>query len=210
MSPRVRTELEPELAPPGDPWIRTAQLVDVSFAERTIELIVIPYETPTLVDYRGPDGAREHRPRRVRRDRTPREPGPRQPRARAYADRRPRDRASTRPATKVWCPRSRSRRRRSATTRSSSPPTDASTRPRRSCRCRAGCNGADRSAYHVSKAWLGHIAMTSEPAYEGAHVLAVRSAATRVRPVRDPEPGSVARPLAEDRLDAHGTIRHSS
>jgi hypothetical protein len=35
----------------------------------------------------------------------------------------------------------------------------------------------DRNAYSVSKAWLGHIALTSEPAYETANVLAVRSQA---------------------------------
>ena len=45
-------EAEP-VRPAGDLWIRSAQLVDVSFAERTIEMIVIPYETPTLVGYEG-------------------------------------------------------------------------------------------------------------------------------------------------------------
>lgn len=32
---------------------RSAELVDVSYPKRTIELIVMPYENPTVVDYRG-------------------------------------------------------------------------------------------------------------------------------------------------------------
>ena len=31
-----------------DLWIRTAELVDVSWPERTLELVVMPYETATI------------------------------------------------------------------------------------------------------------------------------------------------------------------
>jgi HK97 family phage prohead protease len=34
---------------------------------------------------------------------------------------------------------------------------------------------SDRRSRRISKAWLAHIAMTSEPAYEGAQVLSVRN-----------------------------------
>lgn len=53
------TTIEPTPAPVrGEPWIRKAgELVDVSFPERTIELIVIPYEHEITVEHPTKPGA---------------------------------------------------------------------------------------------------------------------------------------------------------
>ena len=41
---------------------------------------------------------------------------------------------------------------------------------------RDGIRWDGRDAYTVTKAWLGHIAFTADPAYDGTRVLAIRSA----------------------------------
>ena len=46
------TEDAPE-RPAGQPWLRHAEVRDVSFPGRTIELVVMPYETPAMVAYDG-------------------------------------------------------------------------------------------------------------------------------------------------------------
>jgi len=50
-----------------------------------------------------------------------------------------------------------------------------------------------RTLRRISKAWLGHIALTPDPAYEGARVLAVRTA--------DPVPTGTAERVATPLLD---------
>jgi HK97 family phage prohead protease len=65
-----------------------------------------------------------------------------------------------------------------------------------------GIQWQERSAYRISKAWLGHIALTSEPAYEGARVLAVRSAGDQVAMSTTPNLDQWRAMLADDRLQA--------
>jgi HK97 family phage prohead protease len=54
----------------------------------------------------------------------------------------------------------------------------------------------------ITKAWLGHIAMVSEPAYDGARVLAVRSAELEVPAVVVPTP-NLDQVLLWQMLDRH-------
>lgn len=63
----------------------------------------------------------------------------------------------------------------------------------------------DRSARRITRAYLGHIALTADPAYDGARVLAVRrsSASEPVTPVRVPTP-NLDRILAERAARASG------
>jgi HK97 family phage prohead protease len=61
---------------------------------------------------------------------------------------------------------------------------------------------SDQTRRRITKAYLGHIALTGDPAYEGAEVLAVRSASP---PVTTPTP-NLDRLLAERRLAALGVV----
>jgi len=62
----------------------------------------------------------------------------------------------------------------------------------------------NRTARRITKAYLGHIALTGDPAYDGAQVLAVRSSAPALLPVaRVPTP-NLDRILAERRARESG------
>lgn len=64
----------------------------------------------------------------------------------------------------------------------------------------------DRSARRITRAYLGHIALTADPAYDGARVLAVRSSGPVVvppAPARVPTP-NLDRVLAERAARASG------
>lgn len=64
---------------------------------------------------------------------------------------------------------------------------------------------SDRSARRITRAYLGHIALTADPAYDGARVLAVRSSSASgpAAPVRVPTP-NLDRILAERAARAAG------
>jgi HK97 family phage prohead protease len=62
----------------------------------------------------------------------------------------------------------------------------------------------DRTRRTITRAFLGHIALTGTPAYEGAQVLAVRSEpVAEVRPIPTP---NLDRVLSERRLAALGVV----
>jgi HK97 family phage prohead protease len=168
-----------EQRPAGELWLRTAQLVDVSFADRTIELIAIPYETPTLVGYQGrmvhesiARGAFDGIERRANRVRVNREHERLQTIGRAVRFHPSRDEGLVSEVKIAKTPLGDETLELAA---DGCLDASAAFLP-----MAGGMQWQGRSAYRVSKAWLGHIAMTAEPAYEGARVLAVRSADDQV------------------------------
>ena len=161
--------------PVGPYWERDAQLVDVSFPARTVEVIVMPYEAPAEVRFdgrivsetiaRGAFDGIERRANRIRANRdhkAERTVG----RARAFHP----------------------GRQEGLVAHVHISNTDLGNETLQLCA--DGCldasagflpmrdgmvwNGA--AAYTVTKAWLGHIAFTPDPAHKGAKVLHVRTA----------------------------------
>ena len=168
-----------EQRPAGELWFRSSQLVDVSFAERTIELIVVPKETPTLVGYQGRmvhesivRGAFAGIERRANRVRVNREHERLQTIGRAVRFHPSRDEGLVSEVKIAKTPLGDETLELAA---DGCLDASAGFMP-----MPGGMEWLDRSAYRISKAWLGHIAMTAEPAYEGARVLAVRSAGESV------------------------------
>ena len=146
--------------------------LEVRHAQRIIDLIAVPYNETTEVLRRGRWVTESVDPGRVHRGprRRHRQPGPRPRRTRSARSWR-----STRTTREGYGPNCGSPAPSPATTSSSSPPTAC-------CRRRSGSSRSleewtpDRSAVKVTKAKLVHIALTGDPAYKGAKVLAVRTA----------------------------------
>lgn len=164
--------------PAGELFYRDSQLTDVSFPKRTIELIVIPYDTEALVGWdgrmvtetiaRGAFDGVEKRPGRIRVNR---------------------DHVLERTVGKALSLYPRrdeglvARIRIADTDRGNETLTlaaegclDASAAFRPMPTVKDGLRWNGPNAYTVMKAWLGHIALTPEPAYETARVLSVRHA----------------------------------
>ena len=161
--------------PQGELLFRSAQVVDVSFPERTIEMIVTPYEEETLADWKGrmvkeifARGAFEgiqRRPNRIKvyRDHV----DSRSVVGKAVALHPSRDEGLV-AEVKI---------------------SDTDLGTETLTLAEDGVLGASagylpmpggekwltRSSVRILKGWLGHIALVPEPAYEGAQVLAVRS-----------------------------------
>ena len=156
-------------------WTRRAELTGVSFPDRTIELVVIPYDTPTQVRYQGRParetiarGAFDGLERRANRIKVNRD----------HRDDRVVGRAVAFHPTRT--------EGLVAELRISN--TDLGTETLELAA--DGCLDASAAfrpmsdgmrwdgpgAYTVTKAWLGHVAMTPDPAYPDARVLAVRAA----------------------------------
>ena len=162
--------------PPGPLWQREAELVGVDFPDRTIDLIVIPYEREALVGWegrmvtetidRGAFAGIERRANRVRVNRD-------------HNLERTIGRASRFDPCHETGLMARLKIART--------PLGDETLELADDGCLdasagflpmpGGMHWQDRSSYHVSKAWLGHVALLPEPAYEDARVLAVRSQA---------------------------------
>ena len=196
MSENEQTEADER--PAGEPWIRSAKLVDVSFADRTIELVVIPYDTPTLVAYQGrmvkesiDRGAFDGIERRANRVRVNREHEVMQTVGRAVAFHPSREEGLVSEIKIAKTPLGDDTLELAA---DGCLDASAAFLP-----MRGGMKWLDRTAYRVTKAWLGHIALTSEPAYEDARVLAVRSA-EQVPGSSTPNLDQVRAWQAEDRL----------
>jgi len=159
----------------GELWHRTAQLVGVSFPDRTIEVVVMPYETEALVPYQGrmvretiARGAFDGIERRANRVRVNRDHQAERTVGRAVAFHPSRTEGLV------------AQVRIAATDLGDETLTladdgilDASA----AFRPMTPLQWEGRSKYRVDKAWLGHIAMTPDPAYVDARVLSVRAAA---------------------------------
>lgn len=160
--------------PQGELWLRDAELVGVSFPERTIDLVVMPYEQTAYVPWEGRTvqetiarGAFDGIERRANRIRVNRDHVLERTVGRALALHPARDEGLV------------------AQIRIAQTPLGDETLELAADGCldasagflpqAGGMKWLGRSAYRVTKGWLGHIALTPEPAYEGARVLAVRS-----------------------------------
>jgi HK97 family phage prohead protease len=169
------TEEVLEVQPAGELRWRTATQVGVSFPDRTIELIVMPYETEALVGYgermvteiisRGAFDGIERRANRVRVNRDHDE--------KRTVGRALKFHASGADGLVAELKIARTELGDETLQLAEEDCLDASAgflpMP-------GGEVWQTRSRVRVNKAWLGHIAMVPEPAYEGARVLAVRNA----------------------------------
>ena len=172
-------------APSGDLEYRTATQVGVSWPDRTIELIVMPYEQPTEIVWQGRvieevcsrgawDGI-ERRPNRIRANR---------------------DHDLTRTVGRALALHPSREVGLVADLRIARTPLGDETLALADDGCLdasagflpMGEHGAvweTRDRRRLNKCWLGHIAMTPDPAYEGASVLSVRSSSAEAD---SPEP----------------------
>jgi HK97 family phage prohead protease len=158
-----------------DLWTRKAELVDVSFPARTIELVVMPYETETLVAYAGrmvtetiARGAFDGIERRANRVRVNRDHNLERTVGRAVALHPSRDEGLV---AEVRIAQTDLGEETLQLAADGCLDASAGFRPMDD-----GLEWQGRNAYRITRGWLGHIAMTPEPAYEDARVLAVRTA----------------------------------
>jgi HK97 family phage prohead protease len=161
--------------PSGQLEYRQARLVGVSFPQRTIELVVMPYEEETMVGYEGrmvteivSRGAFDGIERRANRDHNlERTVG------RAVAFHPSREEGLVSEVRIAQTPLGDE-----TLQLAEEEILDASAgflpMP-------GGERWESRIRRRIVKAWLGHIAMTPDPAYESARVLAVRQAAEQVK-----------------------------
>lgn len=184
--------------PAGVLEYRTATQIGVSFPKRTIELVVMPYEEEALVAFQDrmitevcSAGAFNGIERRANRIRVNRDHDLKRTVGRAVALHPSRENGLV------------------AELRISSTPLGDETLQLADDEvldASAGFlpmpNGAvweTRSRRRLNKCWLGHIAMTPDPAYIGANVLAVRNAETITAAGGTPNLDEVRGWLAEDR-----------
>jgi HK97 family phage prohead protease len=158
----------------GPAWQRAAEVVDVSYPDRIVKLVVIPYETPATVQWQGRTvtetiarGAFNGIERRANRVRVNREHQRMQTVGRAVTFHPAGDQGLL------------------ADVKIARTPLGDETLELAADGCldasagflpmKGGMRWQNRDAYQITRAWLEHIAMTSEPAYPDAKVLQVRS-----------------------------------
>jgi HK97 family phage prohead protease len=173
--------------PVGDLEYRAATQIGVSFPKRTIELIVMPYETETVVEHHGrmvreivSKGAFDGIERRANRVRVNRDHDITRTVGRALRFHPSREEglvAELRIAQTELGEETLTLADEGILDASAGflPMPDGETWPERSLR-------------RLTRLWLGHVAMTPDPAYETARVLAVRSGDVPVRPEGVPKP----------------------
>lgn len=162
--------------PAGELRIRQAQQIGVDFPQRTIELIVMPYDTETLVEYGSrmvfesvAPGAFDGIARRANRIRVNRDHDLKRTVGRALAFYPDRDEGLV---AKVRIAQTQLGDETLQLAEEQILDASAGFLP---------MPGGEqwtqqRSRVRLTKLWLGHIAMTPDPAYETAAVLAVRNA----------------------------------
>jgi HK97 family phage prohead protease len=164
--------------PTGELRFRHSTVSDVSFPERTIELVVMPYEEETLVEHKGrmireviARGAFDGIQRRANRIKVNRDHQESKVVGRAVAIHPSREEGLVAELKISNTPLGDE-----TLTLADDGVLDASAgylpMP-------GGEKWLTRSSVRILKGWLGHIAMVAEPAYEGARVLAVRNADER-------------------------------
>jgi HK97 family phage prohead protease len=186
--------------PAGELWVRSAQLVDVSFPDRTIELIVLPYEQPALVPWEKrmvtetiARGAFDGIERRANRIRVNRDHMLERTVGRAIALHPSREEGLV---GQVKIARTPLGDETLELADEGCLDASAGFLP-----MAGGQRWLSRSAYVITRGWLGHIGLTPEPAHEGARVLAVRAASSGDEPVSaTPNLDQWRALIAEDRL----------
>jgi HK97 family phage prohead protease len=184
--------------PVGDLEYRAATQIGVNFPKRTIELIVMPYETETVVEHKGrmvreivSRGAFDGIERRANRVRVNRDHDVTRTVGRALKFHPTREDglvAELRIAHTDLGDETLTLAEEGILDASAGflPMPDGETWPERSLR-------------RLTRLWLGHVAMTPDPAYETARVLAVRTSDVSVRP------GGVVTPNLDQ---ARAVLRH--
>jgi HK97 family phage prohead protease len=198
LSDQPTEEFDADAPIDGEPWKRAAEVVDVSYPDRTVKLVVIPYETPTTVEWKGRPvtetiarGAFNGIERRANRVRVNREHERLQTVGRAVAFHPAADQGLL------------------ADVKIARTPLGDETLELAADGCldasagflpmKGGMQWQNRDSYQVTRAFLKHIAMTAEPAYDTANVLEVRSA-TVVTPSGTPNLDLARSWLLERRL----------
>jgi HK97 family phage prohead protease len=160
--------------PLGEMEYRAAQQVGVSFPNRTIELIVMPYEQETVVPYQGrmvrevfTRGAFDGIERRANRIRVNRDHDAARTVGRAVALHPSRDEGLV---AEIRIAQTDLGDETLALADEECLDASAGFLP-----MPGGETWEGRNLRRLTKAWLGHIAMTPDPAYEGARTLAVRT-----------------------------------
>lgn len=163
--------------PAGQLWQRTAEVVGVSFPNRMIELVVIPYERPTVVGWKGRSveeiisrGAFDGIERRANRIRVNRDHLLTRTVGRATAFHPSRDEGLV---AEVRIAKTELGEETLTLADDGCLDASAGFLPMGD----DGQRWETRSRYRITKGWLGHIALTPDPAYDDARVLAVRSRA---------------------------------
>jgi HK97 family phage prohead protease len=189
--------------PPGQLLYRTATQIGVSFPDRIIELIVMPYEQETLVEHKGrmvreviSRGAFDGIERRANRIRVNRDHDLKRTVGRAVAFHPARDEGLV-AELKI----AKTELGDETLELADEEILDASAgflpMP-------GGEKWLTRSSVRYSKCWLGHIAMTPDPSYETARVLQVRNADERkAEPVPTPNLDTVRGWLLTDRYERY-------
>lgn len=163
--------------PAGALRMRTAEMIGVSFPKRTIELIVTPYEEETSVPHQGrivteifSRGAYDGIERRANRIRVNRDHQRERTVGRALSLHPSRVEGLVAEVRIAQTPLGDE-----TLTLADEGILDASAGY---LPMAGGEKWETRNRVRVTRAWLGHIAMTPDPAYESANVLAVRNAST--------------------------------
>jgi HK97 family phage prohead protease len=169
-----------EERPEGDTWTRSSELLGVSFPERTIEMVVMPYDSPTFVAWgarriretiaRGAFDGIERRANRVRVNVDHEETVPATI-GRAVAFHPSRDEGLV---AEVKIARTALGDDTLTLAADGDLGASAGFLPMKDG---LRWENRQRDAYTVTRAFLKHIAMTPDPAYDGARVLSVRHAA---------------------------------
>lgn len=161
--------------PVGGVWLRSgADLLDVSFPKRTVELVVIPYETPAIVGWNGrrvretiARGAFDGIERRANRVRANREHSAMFTIGRAL---------SFHPSRQEGLVANVKIAQTDLGTETLELAADGCLNASAGFQpMQDGVSWERSDAYRITRAWLDHIAFTSRPVYEDARVLAVRS-----------------------------------
>jgi len=178
---------EDETPPRGELELRSAELVGVSFPERMIELIVMPYEREAVVAYQGrmireivSRGAFDGIERRANRVRVNRDHDVTRTIGRATRLHPSREEGLV---AEIRVARTELGTETLALADEGLLDASAGFLP-----MPGGEVWRDRTHRRLTRIWLGHIAMTPDPAYDQARVLAVRNAeplATSATPNRD-------------------------
>jgi len=187
MSGEVIEALTEPRAPKGELEFRHAKQIGVSFPDRTIELVAMPYEEETLVEWQGrmvteicSAGAFDGIERRANRVRVNRDHDLTRTVGRAIAFHPSRIDGLVAEIRIAQTPLGDE-----TLTLADEGILDASAgflpMP-------GGEKWETRSRRRLNKCWLGHIAMTPDPAYESARVLAVRQAAAVIANERPAPP----------------------
>lgn len=176
-------EQELELEPPrGDEPLRLRYdqggVLGVSFPKRTIELVVTPYESEALVEYQGrmvaevfSRGAYDGIQRRANRVKVNRDHDPARVVGRAVALHPSREEGLV---AEVLVSKTPLGEETLELANDGVLDGSAGWRP-----MGGGEHWETRNRVRIRRAWLGHIALTPDPAYDAAKVLAVRHAATQ-------------------------------